>query len=137
MKVNRARLKIGGNAFARAALMVGAARKLSPAGKKGLIAPYNSWKNRIATLKFVQDIPITHTDKSYKIVEQVDKNLSRLDPDRLMFLWGTRDFVFDIHFLDEFQQRFPDAQAHVFEDAGHYLFEDKPEETLDLIASFL
>jgi haloalkane dehalogenase len=128
---------LGANIFARGALYLGAENRLSNPVKKGLVAPYNSWANRIATLKFVQDIPITEKDRSYARVQKVDQGLSALDPNQLMFLWGTRDFVFDVHFLSEFQNRFPRSRAHVFEDAGHYLFEDKPGPTLELIQNFL
>ena len=128
---------LGANIFSRGATVIGSETRLAPAVKKGLTAPYNSWKNRIATLKFVQDIPITNTDKSWASVEKVDTLLSALDEDKLMFLWGLKDFVFDSTFLDEFKRRFPAAQTHAFEDAGHYLFEDKPQETLALIRSFL
>jgi len=96
---------LGANIFCVAALYIGSKTPLSPKVKKGLTAPYNSWKNRIATLKFVQDIPITDKDRSFGIVDRVDKNLHRLDPDKLLFLWGTQDFVFDIHFLNEFRHR--------------------------------
>ncbi|MDD9304529.1 MAG: alpha/beta fold hydrolase [Desulfobacter sp.] len=128
---------LGGNIFARGALFLGSKKPLDPEVKKGLVAPYNSWKNRIATLKFVQDIPITEKDQSYKIVEKVDQHLNTLAPEQLMFLWGMRDFVFDKHFFNEFKRRFPTAESHTFEDAGHYLFEDKPQQTLDLVKSFL
>ena len=128
---------LGANIFARGALYLAPKTRLSQSVKKGLVAPYNSWRNRIATLKFVQDIPITPKDKSYARVQKVDQGLNALAPDQLMFLWGTRDFVFDIHFLKEFKNRFPQSRAHVFEDAGHYLFEDKPGPTLDLIQKFL
>nr|WP_319492720.1 alpha/beta fold hydrolase [uncultured Desulfobacter sp.] len=128
---------LGANIFARGALYLGAENKLSKPVKKGLVAPYNSWANRIATLKFVQDIPITEKDRSYARVQKVDQGLSALDPNHLMFLWGTRDFVFDVHFLNEFKNRFPRSRTHVFEDAGHYLFEDKPGPTLELIQHFL
>ncbi|WP_035240777.1 alpha/beta fold hydrolase [Desulfobacter vibrioformis] len=128
---------LGANIFARGALYLAPKTRLPQSVKKGLVAPYNSWANRIATLKFVQDIPVTAKDRSYVRVQKVDQNLSALDPAQLMFLWGTRDFVFDIHFLEEFKNRFPRTPAHVFEDAGHYLFEDKPGPTLELIQKFL
>lgn len=128
---------LGANIFARGALYLAPKTRLSQSVKKGLVAPYNSWANRIATLKFVQDIPITAKDRSYARVQKVDQSLSALDPAQLMFLWGTRDFVFDIHFLEEFKNRFPRTPAHVFEDAGHYLFEDKPGPILELIQKFL
>ncbi|MCG8563523.1 MAG: alpha/beta fold hydrolase [Desulfobacterales bacterium] len=127
----------GCNGFAGSALFVGSERRLPCPVKKGLIAPYNSIKNRIATLKFVQDIPLAPGDKAWPIVDRVSKTLHRLEPEQLLFLWGARDFVFDLSFYREFRRRFPQSQAHCFEDAGHYLFEDKPEETLTLIRDFL
>lgn len=128
---------LGLNVFARGALYLGSAKKLSSTVKKGLMTPYNSWKNRIATLKFVQDIPITKKDRSYAIVDHVDHHLKKFDESSLLFLWGAKDFVFDLEFLNEFRRRFPGAATHVFHDAGHYLFEDKPEKTTRLIKTFL
>ena len=128
---------LGLNVFAKGALYLGSKTKLDPKVKKGLVEPYNSWKNRIATLKFVQDIPISEKDQSYPIVDRVDQRLKQLDESDLMFLWGAKDFVFDLAFLNEFKARFPQAANHVFHDAGHYLFEDKPFETGQLIEDFL
>ncbi|MCF8091984.1 MAG: alpha/beta fold hydrolase [Desulfotignum sp.] len=127
---------LGANLFSLGALYLGASTGLSSRVKKGLTAPYNCWKNRIATLKFVQDIPLDHTDKSWEVVDRVDRHLTRLHPDQVLFLWGAKDFVFDTCFLDEFLDRLPGAGFHLFEDAGHYLFEDKPEETFDHIYRF-
>ncbi len=126
-----------GNIFARAALYMAPRHPLSKPVKKGLIAPYNSWKNRIATLKFVQDIPLSPSDESYSLVKSVEENLHRLKNIPMMILWGRHDFVFDLSFLREWQRRFPQVPVHLFDDAGHYLFEDKPDETAALIRQFL
>lgn len=128
---------LGCNAFARGALYFACEKRLSKEIKKGLAAPYNSWKNRIATLKFVQDIPIDEKDRSYALVDHVDRHLKILPQTSLMFLWGARDFVFDLTFLNEFKTRFPMAKSYIFHDSGHYLFEDKPHETAVLINDFL
>ncbi|MCD4676721.1 MAG: alpha/beta fold hydrolase [Desulfobacula sp.] len=128
---------LGLNVFAKGALYLASEKKLPPNVKKGLVEPYNSWENRIATLKFVQDIPISKKDKSYTIVDHVDQHLKRFDESSLLFLWGAKDFVFDLAFLNVFKARFPQAATHVFHDAGHYLFEDKPKETAHLIEAFL
>ena len=128
---------LGLNLFARGALYLASQTRLPARVKKGLVEPYNCWRNRIATLKFVQDIPLTPQDKSYARVQQVDQNLTQLDESCLMFLWGAQDFVFDLTFLNEFKKRFPKAATHVFSDAGHYLFEDKPDQTSRLIHDFL
>ena len=51
----------------------------------------------------------------------------RLKAVPMLILWGMKDFVFDYHFLEEWQRRFPAAGVHRFPHAGHYLFEDEPE----------
>jgi haloalkane dehalogenase len=58
--------------------------------------------------------------------------------DRPAFIaWGLRDFVFDRHFLDGFVRALPAAQVHAFEDAGHYVLEDKHEALVPGIRAFL
>ncbi len=128
---------LGFNAFAKMALLLCSKKGLPKKVKKGLIAPYNSWKNRIATLKFVQDIPIAKSDISFNLVNHVDHHLKDLNEADLLFLWGAKDFVFDLAFLNEFKRRFPRSKTRVFHDAGHYLFEDKKQETTEEIKNFL
>ena len=98
---------LGANVFARGALYLGAEKRLPQPVKKGLVAPYNSWQNRIATLKFVQDIPITKKDRSYKRVQKVDQGLGALDPDQLMFLWGTGILFLIVIFSQNLRTDFP------------------------------
>jgi len=128
---------LGLNIFARSALHMAPCRKLSADVKKGLIAPYNCWRNRIATLKFVQDIPLAASDPSYAVVKEMDENLYRLAHIPLLILWGERDFVFNRFYRAEWQRRFPHATVHAFATAGHYLLEDEPEQAGVLIEAFL
>lgn len=128
---------LGGNLFSRAALYMAPRNRLSYPVKKGLTAPYNSWANRMATLKFVQDIPIREEDAGYKLVKSVDDRLHHLADIPMMILWGRHDFVFDTAFLNEWKRRFPHVPVHLFKDAGHYLFEDKPQETAERVNQFM
>ena len=58
--------------------------------------------------------------------------------DRPAFIgWGLRDFVFDRHFLEGFRRALPRAQVHAFQDAGHYVLEDKHEVLVPAIRTFL
>ena len=125
-----------GNIFARAALAMAPRKKLSPEVKSALVAPYNSVKNRLATLKFVQDIPLNPSDPSYGLVRQVDKNLHLLKKIPKLICWGKHDFVFDLDYYKEWKRRFPDARAHLLEDAGHYILEDEPQKVLELVKKF-
>ena len=128
---------LGLNLFAFGALFMATHKGLDKAVKSGLVAPYNSWGNRIATLKFVQDIPIRKTDHSYDLVKQVDENLHKLSHIPMLICWGKHDFVFDVDYLSEWRRRFPDAAVHLFPDAGHYVLEDAPDKILALAKDFL
>jgi len=127
----------GFNLFALGALYKNSHKGLSKDVKAGLIAPYNCWQNRIATLKFVQDIHLTENNPSYAVVKQVDKNLKLFLNLPILICWGEHDFVFDLDYLDEWQRRFPDAEVHRFSDAGHYVLEDVPDKIIPLVDDFL
>jgi len=128
---------LGCNLFSFAALYMASSKTLSKDVKAGLTAPYNSWSNRIATLKFVQDIPIKESDPSFGLVDSVSTNLHKLSDIPKLFLWGENDFVFTMEFFKEWKRRFPDSEFHTFPEAGHYLLEDVPEKIIPLVKDFL
>ncbi|HEY6837170.1 MAG TPA: alpha/beta fold hydrolase [Geobacteraceae bacterium] len=128
----------GANAFALAASFVGCKRHPMPAElRQAYRLPYDSWQNRIATLRFVQDIPLAPSDRTYPHVSAVEKGLERFRGLPMLICWGELDFVFDRHFLAEWQRRFPEAEVHSFPDAGHYVLEDAAEDVVPLIGTFL
>ncbi|MEA3280189.1 MAG: alpha/beta fold hydrolase [Thermodesulfobacteriota bacterium] len=128
---------LGLNLFAYSALYMATCKGLSKEVKSGLTAPYNCWKNRLATLKFVQDIPVSKKDTSYSLVKSTDENLDKLAGIPMLICWGKQDFVFDASYLAEWQRRFPDAEVHTFSNAGHYVLEDEPEKVCTLVKYFL
>jgi pimeloyl-ACP methyl ester carboxylesterase len=128
---------LGFNVFAVGALFMASYKGLSRDVKSGLIAPYNSWHNRIATLKFVQDIPVRKKDPSYGLAKYVDDNLHQLNRLPMLLLWGEHDFVFDMDFLSEWRRRFPDATVRTFKDAGHYVLEDAADRIVPIVKNFL
>jgi haloalkane dehalogenase len=126
-----------GNLFARGAAWLGTERRLPAAVRRAYIAPYDGWRNAIATLRFMQDIPLRAGDRAWPLVAEAGRRLHTF-ADRPAFIgWGLRDFVFDRHFLDVFRQALPDAQVHAFADAGHYVLEDKHDTLVPAIRTFL
>ncbi|RPJ11845.1 MAG: alpha/beta hydrolase, partial [Desulfobacteraceae bacterium] len=123
--------------FAKGALYMASYKGLSKDVRKGLIAPYNSWKNRIPVLKFVQDIPLCENDPSFSVVKDVEDNLHCLSGVPMLICWGRHDFVFTETYLAEWRKRFPKAETHTFENAGHYILEDEPEKVSFIIMDFL
>lgn len=127
----------GFNAFADGATRFGVSRKMPSAVRAAYNAPYDSWANRISTLRFVQDIPLSPADRAWSLVEAAGKKLPEY-ADRPVFIgWGLKDFVFDRNFLEGFQRALPRAEQHVFADAGHYVLEDKADELVPAIRAFL
>jgi acyl-CoA synthetase (AMP-forming)/AMP-acid ligase II/pimeloyl-ACP methyl ester carboxylesterase len=127
----------GLNAFCRGAVRYCVCKPMPAAVRKFYLAPYDSWRNRIAVLRFVQDIPLAPDDRGFDLVKKVADGLHRFASLPMLICWGERDFVFDRPFLDEWRRRFPAAETHVFPDAGHYVLEDAGEKILLLIRDFL
>jgi len=128
----------GFNAFARGAAWVGCKRsRMSSPLRRAYAAPYNSWANRIATLRFVEDIPLAEGDKAYQLVRETQEKLATLFALPMLICWGLKDFVFDHHFLAEWKRRFPNAEIHSFPDCGHYILEDAQEEVIPLVKRFI
>jgi haloalkane dehalogenase len=127
----------GFNAFAAGAARDGVVAALPADVRRAYLAPYDSWAHRIATLRFVQDIPLAPGDRAWPLVEASGRRLHEY-ADRPAFIgWGLRDFVFDRHFLEGFTGALPNAQVHAFEDAGHYVLEDKRAVLVPAIRAFL
>jgi haloalkane dehalogenase len=127
----------GFNAFSVGATYLATAKGLPTDVKAAYRAPYSSWNSRIATLRFVQDIPVKPGDRSYALAKWVDDHLERLREVPVLIGWGERDFVFDRDFLAEWRRRLPDAEVHSFADAGHYVLEDAPEKLIPRIRDFI
>jgi haloalkane dehalogenase len=128
----------GFNGFARGATRVACTRKkLTREVRDAYCAPYDSWSDRIATLRFVQDIPLRPGDPGYEIVSDTAAGLGVFSDRPVLVCWGDKDFVFDHHFLAEWHRIYPHAEVYRFPDCGHYILEDASDEIIQLIKEFL
>jgi pimeloyl-ACP methyl ester carboxylesterase len=125
------------NGFAIGATYLATAKGLAPDVRAAYRAPYDSWRNRLATLRFVQDIPLKPGDRSYGLAKWVDERLEQLRQRPVFIGWGERDFVFDTRFLAQWQRRLPEAEVHSFADAGHYVLEDASEALIPKVRDFV
>ena len=112
-------------------------RRLSKKLRDAYCAPYDSPDHRIATLRFVQDIPLEPGDAAYQTVSEIEAALPLFEKTPILLLWGEKDFVFKPRVLEIFQEIWPHAEAHRFPKAGHYVLEDQAEEIAPLILDFL
>lgn len=126
----------GLNGFAGPATFMAVERPLDPLVRQGYLLPYRSWHDRIANLRFVQDIPLSPAHPSWETVDAIDRELGRFRASPMLILWGGKDWCFNDYFLAGWLQRFPQAQAIRFDDAGHYVLEDAWEEIVPRIVRF-
>lgn len=127
----------GLNGFAKPATFMSVKKPLDPIIKAGYCYPYNNWNNRIATHRFVKDIPMSSKHPSRPTLEKISNQLELFNSPNTLLCWGMKDFCFHPGFLKEFQKRLPLAKVQTFEQAGHYLFEDEEMGTLQVIENFL
>jgi haloalkane dehalogenase len=129
----------GFNAFAKAALTmaVNKPERMNSAVRAGLLAPYDTWWNRQAIYRFIEDIPMSPDHPSYGTLTEIEESLPRFKALPWMFIWGMQDWCFKPQFLERFLDFFPKAEVHRLQDAGHYVVEDAYEEIVPLVDRFI
>ncbi len=126
------------NAFSGLATSMATAKKLDPDVARGLTAPYRGKPaDRLATLRFVQDIPLSETDEAWAVLDKTEQGLDKLKDKPVIFAWGAKDFVFNDKVLAMWKQFLPAAPVHYFEDAGHYVLEDAADRIVPLAREWL
>lgn len=127
------------NGFAWPATFMAVTKKMDSGVAKSFIAPYNSWKTRIATHRFVKDIPLTKNHESYSTLVEVENCLQDIRDISvpIQINWGGKDFCFDDVFFEEWKKIFPEAETNYFPDGGHYILEDERDSIIPLIKNFM
>jgi len=120
------------NMFVKGVLMFGLKRKerLTKKIRAGYLAPYDTYKNRIGNLKFVQDIPLEPGAQSYPVVLNIENNIKQFNKLPIIIIWGKEDFCFNKYFLDKWRELFPLAEVHEVDGAGHLVVEDACEKVI-------
>ena len=127
------------NLFAWGALHMAteAPQGLRGAVRDGILAPYDSWENRIGIHRFVCDIPFTRKHPTYAVLDDIERRLPELGRHASQFIWGMRDWCFTPACLERLLPAFPTAEVHRLTDAGHWVVEDAIDRVIPLVQSFL
>ena len=121
------------NAFARAAIVMAIDRlpKLSNYARDGLLAPYDSPRNRVAIDGFVRDIPMSPKHPTWNVLMQLERDLPKLSGLPIRFVWGMRDWCFRPECMERMNLAWPNATRRELKDVGHYVMEEAPTEVLE------
>ena len=127
----------GLNGFVEAAIRMAPAKSLPGAVREGYRYPYGNWHDRIATLRFVQDIPLKPSHPSWTTLQTIGEKLPLLADKPILMCWGEKDFCFHLGFLARLREIYHKAEVHTYPNASHYLLEDAGEEIIPVIEQFL
>ena len=129
----------GFNLFARAAqnMAVHQSHGISPAAKRGLISPYDSWDNRKAIFEVVKDIPESENHPTWKHLRKLEDALPSLADMPIKLVWGMQDWCFQPNCLDKLVEHWPNAEVERIEDAGHWVTEEAQDRVLEVVSDFL
>ena len=127
------------NGFAVAATRMAIDRlpRLDPAVQAGLLAPYDSYANRVGVDSFVRDIPLTKKHPTYQVLKQLESRLPELSHLPIQLVWGMKDWCFRPECLRRFQKLWPKANVNELADVGHYVMEESPEAVQSAIEKLL
>ncbi|MFP4208046.1 MAG: alpha/beta fold hydrolase [Wenzhouxiangella sp.] len=121
------------NAFSGLAIRMATAHRLDREVARGLVAPYQGPpEQRVATLRFVQDIPLSKDDPAWSVLAETEARLSVLETKDVQIAWGAKDFVFNDEVLALWREKLPDSPVEYFDDAGHYVLEDAADRIVPL-----
>jgi cis-3-alkyl-4-acyloxetan-2-one decarboxylase len=127
----------GLNAMVWAGMLTANRQRMRGAVRAAYLAPYNSWTNRVAVKRFVDEIPLERNHPNRALMTRLERELAGFKALPLMVLWGRKDPVFHPGYLAGWRERFPEAEYHVFDDCGHWLLEETPERIVPLVRGFL
>lgn len=129
----------GFNGLVRAGLLASAAngRPVERGARAGYLAPYDSWDHRLAILRFVREIPLEPDHPNRSLLERLNAALPRFADRPHLVIWGGRDPVFHRGYLAAWTRRFPAAEVHALDRAGHWVVEEESERVLALLRDFL
>ncbi len=125
------------NAFVRAAQSMTTVKPMPDLVKLGYRLPYNNYANRIAILRFVQDIPMAPRDISFELLLEIEHGLWMFRDLPIAIIWGMKDWCFTPNVMKRWKIYYPEAEVHEMKHAGHYLMEDAGDEINDIIEDFL
>ena len=129
----------GLNVFPRSALRMAVSRprRFTDAERAGILAPYPDWKSRVGISGFIRDIPAGRRHPTWADLAELEAALKQLRGIPVALVWGMRDWCFDARCLQRMNDLIPHATLVRLEEAGHWVVEDRPHESLQAVQQFL
>lgn len=125
------------NIFVKAAQHMTTVNPMPELVKYGYRMPYDNYANRIAILRFIEDIPMSPDDPSFEPLLEIEHGLWMFRGLPIALIWGMQDWCFSPKVLERWKYYYPEAEVYEMKQAGHFLLEDANDEINAIISDFL
>ena len=113
-------------------------RPIPEPDRAGYLEAQPSWASRAGVLAAIRhSVEVVRGGPTRERLEQVGACLDRLADKPTLIVWGMRDPILKPPLLRRWRERFPHAEVHELEDAGHFLQEDAHERVVPLLVDWL
>ena len=118
-------------------LMFGGLDKLPKLVQEGYKMPYKSHSDRIAILRFIEQMPCNPDDNSYESLVDIEHGLWLFRDFPLLIIWAGKDWLYTENCLKKWMQFCPNAKLRRIPNAGRYITEEASEEFIQTVNTFL
>ena len=112
-------------------------RNMSSIVKRGFKYPYQNCSDRIAVLRFIEDVPLDPEHVSFEALLEIEHGLWMFRETPVCIIWGMKDWYFSPRYLKRWRLFYPQAQVLEIADAGYYVLEDECIRSMMFIKNFL
>jgi len=105
--------------------------------RRGYLAPYDSWKSRIAIQRFIEAIPVEAEHPNRRLMAELSGRMDLFRQRPHLVVWGLQDPVFNRGYFDAWRALVPEAEFHAFDDVGHWVVEEAADRVVPLVRGFL
>ena len=129
----------GAHVFTRLFLFRGGTHpeRLGENERSAYLQPHPSWESRAGVLAYPRMIPWDEKNPTWEVGRRIDAGLARLADRPVLVCWPASDRAFKEKTLALWRERFPHAEVHRIDGAGHYVQEDAHERVVPLLLDFL
>ncbi len=112
-------------------------RKLTPVARQAYLMPYNSYQNRIALYRFIQNIPVSRWHPSWMTMIHIQRKLHLLRHLPVHIVWAEKDRFLGSSVFNKWRKYLPDATFATFKDSDLYMLEDSETDLFQYVTDVI